>query len=439
MKKVIQIVCVVAASVAFGVGQAAVRANPGDMLLSIPNPEPSENANFGYSVAAVGGNILVGCPYDDTGARDAGAAYLFDGSTGELLLKFPNPTPAEDDSFGWSVAAVGNNVLIGAYLDDTEAPDAGAAYLLGGSTGELLLTVVKPGSYGSEWLGYDVAAAGDNLLVGSYHGEADGIYPGTAHLFDGSTGGLIRTFLNPTPAEDDHFGISVASVGDKVVVGADHDDGGGTNAGAAYLFDTATDDPPQTLTKPNPAGAESFGYSVATVGENIIVSAPRDWSHPYLNGVACVFDGSTGELLKTLQLEQATGWFGVSVAAVGSDILVGACYDDMDAPNAGAAYLFDDDTGDMLTLRNPEPDADDFFGVSVAGVGNNILVGAHYDDPGAANAGSVFLLQGIPEPTTLSLLALGGLALARRRKRAVSSVSSGFTIRNYPLCLNETQ
>jgi len=97
MKNAIQIVCVAAAAVAFGVGQAAVGANrePGDLLLSISNPKPSENANFGYSVAAVGDNILVGCPYDDTGARDAGAAYLFSGLTGKLLRTFSNPTPAE--------------------------------------------------------------------------------------------------------------------------------------------------------------------------------------------------------------------------------------------------------------------------------------------------------------------------------------------------------
>jgi len=432
MKRVIQIVCVAAAAVVFGVGQAAVGANrePGDLLLSISNPKPSENANFGYSVAAVGDNILVGCPYDDTGARDAGAAYLFSSSTGELLRTFSNPTPAEDDSFGWSVAGVGGNALIGAYLDDTMAPDAGAAYLFDASTGkfdgsegELLLTVVKPEPSGSDWFGFAVAAAGDDLLVGSYHDEADGTYAGAAYLFDGSTRGVTgqfrQTFVNPTPEEDDHFGCSVASVGDKVVVGADHDDGGGTNAGAAYLFDEATGDLLYTFTKPRAAAAESFGISVAAVGQNVVVSAPRDWSHLYHNGVACVFDGSPGEPME-LQPEEAASWFGVSVAAVGSDILVGACYyDDTEVPpNAGAAYLFNGDTGKrLLKIPNPEPAADDYFGVSVAGVGNNILVGAHYDDPDAANAGSVYLFQGIPEPATLSLLALGGLAVLRRGRR----------------------
>ncbi|MBI1925765.1 T9SS type A sorting domain-containing protein [Candidatus Poribacteria bacterium] len=42
---------------------------------------------------------------------------------------FTNPTPAAFDSFGTSVSVDGDRVLVGAYADDTGAPDAGAAYL----------------------------------------------------------------------------------------------------------------------------------------------------------------------------------------------------------------------------------------------------------------------------------------------------------------------
>ena len=47
-----------------------------------------------------------------------------------MLTTFTNPTPAASDYFGFSVAAVGSDrVLIGAYYDDTGAINAGAAYL----------------------------------------------------------------------------------------------------------------------------------------------------------------------------------------------------------------------------------------------------------------------------------------------------------------------
>ena len=80
------------------------------LLRTFQKPTPVANDNFGYSVAAVGSNVLVGASRDDTGASNAGAAYLFDSSTGALLRTFLNPTPAASDYFGCSVAAVGSNV-----------------------------------------------------------------------------------------------------------------------------------------------------------------------------------------------------------------------------------------------------------------------------------------------------------------------------------------
>ena len=108
-------------------------ALPGDLLQTFNNPTPAAGDEFGISVAGVGNNVLIGARYDDTGASNAGAGYLYDGTTGALLHTFNNPTPATDDFFGQSVAGVGNSVLIGAYADDTGAGNAGSAYLFEGS------------------------------------------------------------------------------------------------------------------------------------------------------------------------------------------------------------------------------------------------------------------------------------------------------------------
>ena len=76
-------------------------------VLTITNPTPAANDYFGRSVAAVGDDqVLIGAWADDTGSTDAGAAYLFS-THGELLTAFTNPTPETSDYFGWAVAAVG--------------------------------------------------------------------------------------------------------------------------------------------------------------------------------------------------------------------------------------------------------------------------------------------------------------------------------------------
>ncbi len=111
-------------------------AASGDQLLTINNPTPARSDFFSISVATTPtGDILVGARYDDTGATDAGSAYLFDGNNGSLLLTINNPTPATSDRFGISVATTDTgDILVGAYLDDTGVTDAGSVYLFEGIT-----------------------------------------------------------------------------------------------------------------------------------------------------------------------------------------------------------------------------------------------------------------------------------------------------------------
>ena len=98
-------------------------------------------------------------------------------------------------------------------------------------------------------------------------------------------------------------------------------------------------------------------------------------------------------------------------------MLIGASWEDIGATNAGAAYLFDIATGSLLeTFENPTPEEGDVFGRSVAALGQNLLVGAQLDHSGGIDPGAAFLFEVVPEPTTMSLLALSGLALLKRRK-----------------------
>ncbi|MCJ8306928.1 MAG: hypothetical protein HRU07_07775 [Nitrosopumilus sp.] len=99
------------------VGITYVEATAGDQLLTINNPTPEDNDALGYSITSTpNGDLLVGAPFDNTGATSTGAAYLFDGTTGNLLLTLNNPTPGDYDYFGYSVASTPDgNLLVGAY------------------------------------------------------------------------------------------------------------------------------------------------------------------------------------------------------------------------------------------------------------------------------------------------------------------------------------
>src|SRR5262249_32497441 len=192
---------------------------------------------FGFWVALSGSFVLVGAIRDDTGTTDAGAAYLFDANTGALLHTFMNPTPAAFDNFSQSVAVAGNLVVVGAPQDDTGARDAGAAYLFDANSGALLRTLNNPTPEAGDSFGPSVAVSGNVVVVGAERDNTGATSAGAAYLFDPNTGTLLRTFTNPTPADNDRFGNSVALSGNLAVVAADADNTGARAAGAAYLFD----------------------------------------------------------------------------------------------------------------------------------------------------------------------------------------------------------
>src|SRR5207244_3673394 len=99
------------------------------MIDTLNNPTPADDDEFGVAMAVSGNTVVVGAYLDDTGALDAGSAYVFNAATGALIDTLNNPTPADDDEFGVSMAVSGNTVVVGAQKDDTQNTDQGAAYV----------------------------------------------------------------------------------------------------------------------------------------------------------------------------------------------------------------------------------------------------------------------------------------------------------------------
>jgi hypothetical protein len=380
---------------AFGViGTAKANVPPLRLVRTLANPGAIDGDQFGYSVAFAGARLLVGARFADLGGTDTGAAYLFDGTDGTLLQTLQQPSPAAGDWFGNSVAAVGDNVLSGALGVDTPVHDAGAGFLFDGKTGEVLLTLQEPEPHDSDWFGATVAAAGSNLLVGAPLDHVGDVEAGGAYLFDGSTGKLLQSFHQPKLQADDWFGVSLAAVGDNVLVGAFLDNTGASGAGAAYLFDGKTGALIRSLQKPKPAANDQFGLSMAVLGNSIIIGAPGDSTGKKSAGAVYLFDADTGAFQRMLQnpTPVAGEQFGTAVAAFGSSILVGAPADSATKP--GAAYLFDATSGALLqSFQNPKPAAGDGFGTSVAAGASGFLIGAPGDMTSPNVGGAAYLYQ----------------------------------------------
>ena len=239
---------------------------------------------FGAAMAALGTDLLVG----DPGAQlyiGADAVFRFDGSNSMVTRTFYAPQAAA--AFGAAVAAVGANVLVGA---PTESSGVGGAYLFDGSTGALLLTFVNPTpepdagpTDAGDAFGTSVAALGSNVLVSAPFDNTSGTDRGAVYHFDGATGALLQTYLDPLPLATTvrGFGVSVATLGGNVVVGT-LQTGGGNDA---YLVDATT----AALLATFSGG----GSQVRVMGGNVLGGS----ASPY-NPTVLAFDGTTGALLR---------------------------------------------------------------------------------------------------------------------------------------------
>ena len=188
------------------------------------------------------------------------------------------PTPRSSENFGYDVAFAGDRLLISAPLADVGLDRFGAVYLykyvddiVGWDLKREELKAPYQTGYG---FGNSLATSGDHLLVGS-RSE----YAGAAYLYtwNDTTEQYepTRRFVSPAIGQSHYFGNAVSFVGNNVLIGEYGADNGGTSySGAAHLFDGLTGDWRATYLYPGPAEYARFGWAVAAFGNDILIGGP---------------------------------------------------------------------------------------------------------------------------------------------------------------------
>lgn len=265
---------------------------------------------------------------------------------------------------------------------------------------ELGLGIVNPNADGS--FGTGLSLSGGKVLIGAPTDATTGSNSGRAYVYDSASGARLQTFENPTPGSNDQFGGAVSLSGNLALVGAQNDALGGAGSGAAYLFDVTAGTLSRTLPNPGPLPniVDNFGHAVALAGHRALVSAIGDDRGAANAGAAYLFDTDTGAVLRTFlnPTPQSGDNFGFDVALFGNRALISTINDDTAALNAGAAYLFDTTNGSLLhTFLNPTPELNnvfgnnDNFGFSVALSSTRIAIGAPNENVNGFHNGAVYL------------------------------------------------
>jgi cysteine-rich repeat protein len=267
------------------------------LRLTLEKATPETGDFFGAALAADGEQLLVGAPFDSTAAANAGAAYLLARADGAVVHDLRAPDAASADLFGSAVALSDTWMVVGAPLADGSATDVGRVYVFERSTGSLARTIENPTPDAGDQFGSTVAALGNDVLVGAPLDDAFAPDTGAAYLFDGLTGDLRQALLNPVQGEFDHFGFAVSASSAGLLIGA-------PGPSRAYMFRPAAAGAPVAVVQaasfairprlvPQGATSETCGNGVIDAGEecddknNIDTDDCRsDCTHP----ICCTLD-----------------------------------------------------------------------------------------------------------------------------------------------------
>lgn len=200
------------------------------------------------------------------------------------------------------------------------------------------------------------------------------------------------------------FGYKVAVSDDQIAVGAPHAKVAGyRKAGTVLLFDRATLALQRKIDAPDPTDGALFGFSLDLEGDRLLVGAVgHETAGVALAGAAYLFDSNTGRLLHSFAESPplAKAEFGSTVTFAGSALVIGSPASTVDGETrAGAAYQFDASTGQrMHVFRRPQKDL--VLGQALAFGAGRVLVGAPAATVnGVAHAGQVFAF----DPATAKL------------------------------------
>jgi hypothetical protein len=245
-------------------------------------------AFFGCSVAIDGNTVIIGAQYDNQGAENSGAAYVFkrDGSTWTQEAKLKPSDADADQWFGYSVAIDANTAVVGAHAVGWNTTSGWAyIYQRNNSTWTEKARLMESDSSDS------VAIFDRTVVVGNKRNWNVGVYTYEDISVQGDWSLLHTTHISATPG--DSFGSSVALDVNTLVIGAEHAEGTDFLTGrvTVYRRQNLSWIKDKQLAADDGQGNDQFGCSVALSNGTIVVGAQGADGGSEYSGAAYVFNG----------------------------------------------------------------------------------------------------------------------------------------------------
>lgn len=348
---------------------------------------------YGASVDLDGAVAAIGATFFEDpafGTVGEGAVFLVDTETGSVLHKLLHTPFVSVEQLGRAVAIDGGRVL--ATIDPASSLEK--AFVFDVSTGQELMELIPVTGGAHQDFGNSADLAGGVAIVGDRFWRPSLFVSsgkGAAYAFDVATGQQLYEFEETSNADIGWLGEAVATDGLRALCGAPRTDEGGTDRGAAYLYELAGGTRIQKLLPAGLLPGDQFGGSVALGDGYAAVGAAGDDELGSFAGKVYVFDAVTGALVRihTASDGVAGHAFGASVRVDGGLLYVGASGLSAAQAGKGAVYVYDLVSGaELYALKDAAPVPEPVLGGVLAVSGGRLLHGNSGDDTLGMNAGT---------------------------------------------------
>lgn len=197
-----------------------------------------------------------------------------------LVTTLANPdSPGVRSDFGNAMAVERDFVAIGAPLERVIAANGGAVYLYRRQPGgklEFAQKLIAPDVMRAPRFGSALALSGDTLVVGGYIADRTYEDQGAVYVYRLIEGEWVleQELTQSNPAENDQFGIAVATDGQRIVASARYADTRFRSAGRVYVFERDGSGT-WVQTQDFDHGLPSYGYgTVLGLGEATVAGGP---------------------------------------------------------------------------------------------------------------------------------------------------------------------
>lgn len=315
-----------------------IDVNTGAMVHKLLASDGDEDDLFGWDLAVSGNRVIVGARGHDAGGLFSGAAYLFDLNTGQELFKIEPPETQSLQLFGSSVDMEGNLAIVGAPGKTVNgALSAGAAYIYDLVSGQLVHTLFSNTPLSSDGFGRQVVLDGQTVVV------LQGRIQEAVHVFDLTTGLQTKVFGPSTAGNVSGWGDSIALEGNTLLVGNADGPSVGDNRGEVFLFDMGLEQEVAKLLSPSPFSFKYFGISLALENGVALIGEYGGGITNTDTGKVHVWDTQLVEQVAELEASDGHIWdgFGSAVSLDQGRMLIGASLDDENGEYSGSAYYYD--------------------------------------------------------------------------------------------------